>query len=164
MRHEVARVLPYTPDQLFELVGDVARYPEFVPWITSMRVQPLSGDNDRPGVTRLSAEAGVGFSFLKERFTTKVMRDVNARAIIVSLISGPFRRLTNQWRFEHDPAGCRVRFEIDFEFKSRLLTTLLRANFGLAVDRLIACFEARARDLYGATAATMVTPDVRAEA
>ncbi len=145
------------------MVGDVARYPEFVPWITSMRAEPIAGDGGE-GVTRLRAEAGVGFSFLKERFTTKVVRDARTRVIIVSLISGPFRRLMNQWRFEPHPSGCRVGFEIDFEFRSRVLTTLLRANFGLAVDRLIACFETRARDLYGAADVATVTSGVRAEA
>ena len=73
MRHTVSRVLPYTPDQLFQLVGDVDRYPEFVPWITSMRTwnaQDLGG-----GAGSVDAEAGVGFSFLKERFSTRVQRD-----------------------------------------------------------------------------------------
>ena len=148
MRHHVARVLPYTPDQLHGLVGDVAAYPEFVPWITSMRV--LDTREVAEGVSRLQAEAGVGFSFLKERFGTAVLRDVGQRTITVDLISGPFKRLHNAWRFEPHAGGCEVVFDIDFVFKSRLLDMLLKANFGLAVDRLIACFEARAKALYGA--------------
>ncbi|MDX5330983.1 MAG: type II toxin-antitoxin system RatA family toxin [Pseudomonadota bacterium] len=147
MYHRVTRVLPYTPDQLFRLVGDVDHYPDFVPWLTSMRTWNPRVISD--GVDMLDAEAGVGFSFLKERFATRVRRDSPARTIQVSLLSGPFRKLENRWRFHEDPAGTRIEFEIDFEFKSRLLAGLLSANFHHAVDRLIGCFEARARTLYG---------------
>ena len=149
MQHHVSRRLPYTPDQLFGLVGGVEAYPEFVPWITAMRVW-----NPRrlgEGVDSLDAEAKVGFSFLKERFSTRVTRDAAARRIDVDLLSGPFKRLTNRWRFEDDgEGGTRVEFDIDFAFKSRLLDALLAANFHHAVDRLMGCFEARAQALYGA--------------
>lgn len=147
MRHQVSRSLPYTPDQLFRLVGDVARYPQFVPWITSMRTwnaREISATENA-----LDAEAGVGFAFLKERFSTRVRRDAAQRLISVSLISGPFRRLENRWRFVDDGQGTRVEFEIDFEFKSRLLEGLLSANFAHAVNRLMSCFEDEARRLYG---------------
>jgi coenzyme Q-binding protein COQ10 len=145
--HRVTRALPFTPEQLFHLVGEVARYPEFVPWITTMQVRNPRADG--PGVSVVDAEAGVGFSFLKERFSTRVRRDADRLAVDVDLINGPFRTLKNSWRFEPDPVGCCVVFEIDFAFKSRLLEALLVANFGRAVDRLIACFETRAIALYG---------------
>lgn len=144
--HHVERVLPYTPGQLFELVGDVRRYPEFVPWIISMRAGEARPDGEGGDV--LEAEAGVGFSFLTERFATTVRRDAPARRIDVGLIRGPFRRLANSWRFEDHPRGCRVVFDIDFAFKTRLLDALLVANFDRAVGKLIACFEARAAQLY----------------
>ena len=148
MHHHVSRLLPFTPDQLFELVGDVEAYPDFVPWISAMRTW-----NARPlgeGVTSLDAEAGVGFSFLKERFATRVRRDAINRQIDVTLLSGPFRKLVNRWRFIDAGQGrTRVEFDIDFQFKSRLLEGLLRANFGQAVEKLMACFEARAETLYG---------------
>lgn len=140
-------MLPYTPDQLFTLVGDVARYPEFVPWITSMRTWNARDLGE--GSSSLDAEAGVGFSFLKERFATRVRRDAGDRLIDVSLLSGPFRKLTNRWRFLEDEAGTRIEFDIDFQFKSRLLEGLLSANFHHAVERLMACFEDRAKALYG---------------
>jgi coenzyme Q-binding protein COQ10 len=132
---------------LFKLVGDVEAYPEFVPWITSMRV--WNPQTIEPGVDSLDAEASVGFAFLTERFSTRVRRDANACEIAVSLIRGPFRRLDNRWRFSAHPWGTLVEFSIDFEFKSVLLETLLAANLGRAVDRLIGCFEARAKALYG---------------
>jgi coenzyme Q-binding protein COQ10 len=144
-------VLPYTPDQLFALVGDVERYPEFVPWITSMRTWNPRTLAER--VETVDAEAGVGFSFLKERFATRVHRDARERLIDVKLLSGPFRRLTNRWRFLEDPAGTRIEFDIDFQFKSRLLEGLLTANFHHAVERLMGCFEDRAKALYGDGAA-----------
>jgi len=129
-------------------VGDVTAYPDFVPWITSMRIwnaRILSED-----VETVDAEAGVGFSFLRERFSTRVRRDAAARQIDVSLLSGPFRRLANRWRFVEDgEGGSKVEFDIDFQFKSRLLETLLAANFAHAVERLMGCFEARAQALYG---------------
>lgn len=141
-------MLPYTPEQLFALVGDVERYPDFVPWITSMRTWNARDLGE--GASTLDAEAGVGFSFLKERFATRVRRDATAPRIDVSLLSGPFRKLTNSWAFFEDDAGTRIEFDIDFQFKSRLLEGLLAANFHHAVDKLMACFEARARALYGA--------------
>jgi coenzyme Q-binding protein COQ10 len=143
----VSRTLPYTPEQLFELVGDVAKYPEFIPWITHMRV---SNERIEPeGVRALDAEAAVGFSFLRERFGTRVRRDPAVHVIDVSLLSGPFRKLENRWRFTPAGPGTRIDFTIDFEFKVRLLDAVLRANFDKAVNRLIACFESRAQQLYG---------------
>ncbi|HZZ86807.1 MAG TPA: type II toxin-antitoxin system RatA family toxin [Caulobacteraceae bacterium] len=147
MRHHLTRVLPYTPEQLFELVGDVERYPQFIPWITRLAVS--NRRNDGPGVEVLDALADVGFSIVRERFSTRVRLDEPALAIDVDLISGPFRRLTNRWRFRPHPKGAELSFEIDFEFKSRLLERLLAANFERAVNRLVRCFEDRARALYG---------------
>jgi coenzyme Q-binding protein COQ10 len=147
LRHVVTKILPYTPQQLFALVGDVEAYPEFVPWITSMRV--WNRHDDGAGISGMDAEAGVGFSFLRERFSTRVKRDANVGQITVSLIHGPFKHLLNRWTFSDDPGGAKVDFYIDFEFKSALLTGLLTANFARAVERLMTCFEDRARVLYG---------------
>ncbi|THD63039.1 SRPBCC family protein [Phenylobacterium sp.] len=159
MKHHVSKHLPYAPDQLFALVGDVTRYPEFVPWITSMRTWNARDLGE--GVETLDAEAGVGFSFLKERFSTRVRRDAGARQIDVTLLAGPFKRLANRWRFFEagEGGGTRVEFDIDFQFKSRLLEALLTANFAHAVERLMTCFEARAKALYGGAQATETRSD-----
>ena len=125
-------------------------YPEFVPWITSMRT--WNARTLEAGVETLDAEAGVGFSFLKERISTRVRRDAQNRRIDVTLLSGPFSRLANRWEFFDDDGATRVEFDIDFQFKSRLLEALLSANFAHAVERLMACFEARAASLYGPAA------------
>ena len=147
MRHQVTKRLPYAPEKLFDLVGDVDRYPDFVPWINGMRTWNARVDDD--GVSWVDAEVKVGFSFLKERFSTRVRRDPRANQIDVGLISGPFDRLRNRWIFEPNEGGSEVRFDIDFAFKSKMLDKLLQTNFELAVDRLMACFEDRARALYG---------------
>ncbi len=147
MRHSLTRILPYTPDQLFELVGDVERYPQFVPWVTRLRSWNRRETGD--GVITLDAEADVGFAIVHERFATRVKLDANVRRIDVELLSGPFKRLTNRWTFRPHERGCELTFEIDFEFKSRLLAGLLAANFNRAVARLVSCFEDRARALYG---------------
>ena len=151
-RHHVERLLPYTPDQLFTLVGDVQRYPEFVPWITSLTA--TAPQPDGATAERLDAEATVGFSFLRERFATSVRRDAAARAIEVGLIRGPFKRLSNHWRFEPAGKGARVIFDIDFAFRTPLLDLMLAANFDRAVSTLITCFETRAAALYGAPRVT----------
>jgi coenzyme Q-binding protein COQ10 len=147
LRHHVEKTLAYTPDQLFELVGNVDAYPQFVPWINGMRT--WNARTDPEGRTWLDAEAKVGFSLLRETFTTRVRRDPVARQIDVDLISGPFQKLRNRWRFAEDPAGTRIAFDIDVAFKTRLMEGLLERNFEHAVDRLMGCFEDRAKALYG---------------
>jgi coenzyme Q-binding protein COQ10 len=147
MLHRLTRRLPYTPAQLFDLVGDVERYPEFVRWVTALKTWNRREAGE--GVTLIDAEAEVGFSFVHERFTTRVRLDRPNLAIDVDLISGPFRKLVNRWRFTPDPAGVTLTFEIDFEFKSGVLDRLLAANLDRAAHRLVASFEDRARALYG---------------
>ena len=145
-RHVVTRVLPYAPEQLFTLVGDVESYPSFVPWITAMRT--WNGRVDGP-VSTVDAEAQVGFSFLREKFATRVRRDAEALTVDVSLLYGPFKRLSNQWRFLPHETGTTVEFVIDFAFKSRILDAMLAANLDRAANTLIGCFEDRARVIHG---------------
>ena len=151
-RYHVTRLLPYSPEQVFALVGDVDAYPQFIRWITALRAGEVRDEG--AGVTALDAQVWVGFSFLKESFSTAVRRDAPGRVITVSLISGPFKRLENVWTFTPHRAGCQVVFDIDFQFRGRMLDALLKANFGYAVDKLIGAFEDRARQLYGGAAAS----------
>jgi coenzyme Q-binding protein COQ10 len=147
VRHSLTRILPYAPGQLFSLVGDVERYPQFVRWVSALRTSNRRQDSE--GVVLLDAEAEVHFSIVRERFSTRVRLDEPALAIDVDLLSGPFRKLENRWRFGPHPSGAELTFEIDFEFGSRLLERLLAANFQRAVTKLVACFERRAKALYG---------------
>ena len=150
-RYHIEKILPYTPDQLFALVGNVDAYPEFVPWIQSMRTWNARSEGE--GVSLVDAQAGVGFAFLKEKFSTRVRRDAATRQVDVQLLSGPLKHLANRWRFIENDGGTKIEFDIDFEFKSRLLSGMLAANFHHAVDKLMSCFEARAQTLYGGKAA-----------
>ena len=147
--HRVTRILPYEPAQLAALVADVAAYPQFVKWVSAMRV--WNAREETPGVSLVDAEAQVGFSFLKERFSTWVRHDRNLPRVEVGLIRGPFRHLKNRWDFHADPAGTRLEFMIDFAFKSAILNAMLHANFDLAVSKLIASFEAEAERRYEAS-------------
>jgi coenzyme Q-binding protein COQ10 len=140
--HVEERVLPYTPEQLFALVADIERYPEFLPWCAGARIRER-------GPNLVVADLIIGFRMVRERFTSRVSLEPPQR-IDVAYAEGPFRHLNNHWSFSPDPGGCRVGFFVDFEFKSRLLQRLIEVLFSEAVRRMVGAFERRARDLYGA--------------
>jgi len=147
LHHSRKRYSPYTPEQLFALVGDVERYPQFLPWLSSLRTWNPRFESE--GVELLDAEAEVRFAVIREKFSSRVRRDRPAMTIDVNLISGPFRKLQNQWRFRPHPGGSELTFDIDFEFGSRFLEGMFAANFPKAVVSIIKRFEARATELYG---------------
>ena len=134
----------YTPEQLFTLVADIERYPEFLPWCRGARVKERRADF-------IVADLIIGFRMFRERFTSRVALDPPQR-IDVTYAEGPFRRLNNHWVFEPAPGGCHIDFYVDFEFKSRLMQKLIEVLFGEAVRRMVGAFEKRAHDLYGAAA------------
>jgi coenzyme Q-binding protein COQ10 len=143
--HRETRAFPYTPAQVFDLVADVERYPEFLPWCVGCRIKT----RESPGC--FTADLAVGFKMVRERFTSRVTIE-RPNTITVAYLDGPFRHLTNTWTFR--PAaggtGTEVDFFLDFEFRSRLLQTLIGALFEEAVRRMVGAFEARAHRLYGA--------------
>lgn len=139
--HAEKRFLPFTRDQLFDLVADIERYPEFLPWCVGVRVLK------REGVTA-TAELMVGFRMVREKFTSRVTLSPPGRVDVVYL-DGPFRYLNNHWVFEPKEGGCEIDFFIDFEFRSRILQKLMGPLFNEAVRRMVSAFEARARSLYG---------------
>jgi coenzyme Q-binding protein COQ10 len=147
LRHGITRRLGYTPRQLFDLVGDVERYPAFVPWVIDMRT--WGRRECAPSVVEFDAKAKVRFAIIREHFSTRVRLDEPNLTIDANLISGPFRRLENHWRFTPIEGGTELSFAIDFEFGSRFLESLLTANFERAVARIVGCFEDRAQALYG---------------
>jgi len=141
-KHAETRHLPYTPDQMFGLVADVRRYPEFLPWVQAMRVR-----QDRADET--VADMVVGFKGLRETFTSRVGK-VRPEAIHVEYVDGPLKYLRNDWRFRAEEGGCAVDFAVEFQFKSRVFEMLAGQVFGQALRRMIGAFEDRARALYGA--------------
>jgi coenzyme Q-binding protein COQ10 len=142
--HAEQRVLPYTPEQLFALVADIERYPEFLPWCIGARIKER-----QPNL--VVADLIIGFKVFRERFTSRVVLDPPGK-IDVTYAEGPFRYLDNHWTFERAPQGCRIGFFVDFEFKSRLMQKVIEVLFSEAVRRMVGAFEKRAQDLYGAPA------------
>jgi coenzyme Q-binding protein COQ10 len=148
--HAEKRHLPYTPDQLFDLVAGVDRYPEFLPWCKAARITKRDGNT-------FYADLVVAFKVWRERFSSKVVVDPK-KAIHVEYINGPFRYLNNHWGFEPAPdGGCVLSFYVDFEFKSRILQNLIGLLFDEAVRRMVGAFETRARKLY--TPVTAAAPE-----
>ena len=140
-RHSETRHLPYTPEQLFDLVADVARYDEFLPWVVAVRVRSVS---EKETV----ADLVVGFNAFKERFTSRVVKDPPER-ICVDYVEGPLKYLHNEWKFEPASNGTNVHFSVDFAFKSRIFETLAGSMFDRALRRMTTAFEQRAAALYG---------------
>lgn len=141
-RHSETRHLPYTPEQLFDLVADVGRYDEFLPWVVAVRMRSSSE-------TETVADLVVGFSAFKERFTSRVVKQRPDR-ICVDYIEGPLKYLHNEWQFERAAdGGTNLHFSVDFAFKSRLFETLAGQMFDRALRRMTGAFERRAAALYG---------------
>ena len=143
--HRETLELPYRPEDLFDLAADVGRYPDFITWIQSLKL--ISEDEDAAGM-RCRAEVAVGFKGFRETFVT----DVDARkaelAIDVKLVRGRFRKLSHAWRFQPGPAGARVEFSIQFEFRNFVLQALADANKSYAVKRVIDAFVSEAARRY----------------
>ena len=140
--HAEQRLLPYSPEEIFDVVADVGRYAEFLPWCRASRVTRRDGDT-------IYADLVIGVRMVRERFSSKVTLS-RPDAIDVEYLKGPMRYLNNHWRFFARPNGtCLVDFYVDFEFRSALMHRLIGALFNEAVRRMVAAFEARARQVYG---------------
>ena len=140
-KHSETRHLPYTPAQMFDLVADVDRYAEFLPWVAAVRVR---SDSD----SEMLADLIVGFMALREKFTSKISKDRPGR-IHVDYVEGPLAYLHNDWTFLPDGrGGCAVDFAVDFAFRSRIFEALAGQMFGLALRKMIGAFEERAAKLY----------------
>lgn len=145
-KHSETRALPYTPEQMFDLVADVARYGEFLPWVSAIRVRSDSK-------TRMVADMIVGFKGLRETFTSKVDK-VRPDEIHVDYVDGPLKYLHNDWHFRPDgQGGSLVDFSVDFAFKNRVFEMLAGQVFDRALRKMIGAFETRAAELYGAAGA-----------
>ena len=141
--HAEQRLLGYRPEQMFDLVADIERYPEFLPWCIGARIRER---ND----TLVVADLIIGFKMIRERFTSRVSLDREHLTIEVAYADGPFKQMTNRWRFEPAEDGrCRIDFYVAFEFRSAMLQKLIGVLFHEAVRRMVGAFETRARKLYG---------------
>lgn len=142
-RHAETRHLPYTPEQMFDLVADVGRYAEFLPWVSAIRVRSNSE-------TEMVADMIVGFKGLRETFTSRVTKHKPDK-IDVDYVDGPLDHLTNDWSFRpNGQGGCLVDFTVDFAFKNRMFEMLAGQVFDRALRKMIGAFEERAAALYAA--------------
>ena len=149
--HAEHKLVPYTAEQMFDLVADVGKYHSFLPWCAASRVRTQTA-------AELVADLTIGFGPFRESFTSVVALD-RPRTVDVKYENGPFRYLNNQWSFTPAPHGCRVDFFVDFEFRSRMLQAAIGVVFNQAVEAMVKAFLKRARDVYGRPTATLsVTP------
>ncbi len=140
--HAETKVLPYTPEQMFDMVADVAAYPDFLPWCIATRVRTADA-------LHLTADMVIGFKMFREQFTSRVTLE-RPGLIKVEYERGPFKYLKNHWKFSNEKGGgCLVDFTVEFEFRSQLLEMAIGKVFTEAVHRMVAAFEKRAETLYG---------------
>jgi coenzyme Q-binding protein COQ10 len=140
-RHSETRHLPYTAEQMYALVADVATYPQFLPWVTAIRIR---SDSD----TEMLADMIVGFKGLRETFTSRVTK-AQPGHVHVDYVDGPLKYLTNDWRFRDDgEGGVLVDFVVDFAFRNQLFEMLAGQVFDRALRKMITAFEERAAVLY----------------
>lgn len=140
--------MPYAPDQMFALIADVASYPQFLPWCAASRI--LSRTSPPEGGEIMDADLVISFKVFRERFTSRVTLLPDEGKINVEYLDGPFKYLLNTWSFTDDEGGTRVKFHVDFEFKSKALQAVIGVVFYEAMRRIVGAFEARAKALYAA--------------
>lgn len=149
-RHKETRRLPYSPEKMFDLVADVGSYEEFLPWVVATRVRSQSE-------TELVADLMVGFRMVRETFTSRVKMN-RPSELHVEYMDGPLRYLRNDWTFEPDgEGGTNLCFFVDFEFKQKLFERLAGTFFHEAFRRMVAAFEKRAAEIYGAPTSSSAT-------
>jgi coenzyme Q-binding protein COQ10 len=145
-KHAEVKTLPYTPEQMFALVADVARYPEFLPWAAAARIRkrtPIAGGEV------LEADLVISFKVFREKFGSRVTLLPEAGRILTEYLDGPFRHLQSIWAFRAVEGGCEVDFSVDFEFRNPILAGIIGLVFNEAMQRIVRAFEARADELYG---------------
>lgn len=140
------RMVPWSAEQMFDLVADVARYGEFLPWVVATRVK---SDSD----TEMVADMLVGFKALREKFTSRVIKQRPNR-IEVIYIDGPMRDLDNVWLFKPVAGGCEVEFHVDFTFRNAMFEKLAGQYFDRAFRKMVGAFEERAQQLYGSNSSS----------
>lgn len=143
--HSETRRLPYSADQMYALVADVASYPKFLPWCAAARIRarrPVEAGEE------MDADLVISFKVFRERFGSRVELNRAARTIDTRYIDGPFRHMVSTWSFAEAEGGCDVAFHVDFEFKNAVLQGLIGMVFNDAMQRVVRAFERRAAELY----------------
>lgn len=146
-KHHETRELPYSARAMYDLVADVARYPEFLPWTAAARIRSRA---PIPGGEVMEADLVISFKVFREKFGSRVTLLPGEGRILTEYIDGPIKHLKSVWTFADRPdGGCQVSFEVDFEFRNPILAGVIGLVFNEAMHRIVAAFEARANALYG---------------
>ncbi len=145
--HSETRRLPFDAQQMYDLVADVARYPEFLPWTAAARVRSVTPQAD--GSQIMDADLVISFKLFRERFRSRVVLWPGDLKIDTEYLDGPFRYMRSNWAFTPADDGCDVSFFVDFEFRNKLLHTAAGLFFYEAMQRIVRAFEERAQQLYG---------------
>ena len=146
--HSETKFLPYTAQQMYDLVADVGNYPKFLPWTAAARVRSITEHGDH---LEMLADLVISFKVFREKFGSRVLLWPDKLKIDTEYLDGPFRHLESEWTFQDVEGGCDVSFTVDFEFKSRLLQGAAGMFFNEAMQRIVRAFEARADALYAPT-------------
>ena len=144
--HSETRTLPYSAQQMYDLVADVARYPEFLPWTAAARIKSLEDHGDH---SVMDADLVISFKVFRERFTSRVVLWPEAMKIDTEYLDGPFKYMKSNWAFSDVEGGCEVEFFVDFEFRNAILQKIIGVVFNEAMQRVVKAFEKRAQALYG---------------
>ncbi|AXI46799.1 ubiquinone-binding protein [Sulfitobacter sp. SK012] len=149
--HAETRTLPYSAQQMYDLVADVGSYPQFLPWTAAARIR---SNEQRGDHTVMEADLVISFKVFRERFTSRVVLWPETKVIDTEYLDGPFKHMKSNWTFEDaDEGGCTVHFFVDFEFRNAILQKIIGVVFNEAMQRVVRAFEKRAETLYGHTSA-----------
>jgi coenzyme Q-binding protein COQ10 len=144
--HSEIRVLPYTAQQMYDLVADVAKYPQFLPWCAAARVRSVTKQED--GSNLMKADLVISFKVFRERFGSNVVLYPAENRLEIEYLDGPFKYMKSSWEFADVEGGCEVKFFVDFEFRNAMLQGIIGVVFNEAMQRIVRAFERRAADLY----------------
>ena len=144
--HAETRHLPYSAQQMYDLVADVQRYPEFLPWTAAARIRKTEQNEDHVVVL---ADLVISFKVFRERFGSRVLLWPEDRVIKTEYLDGPFKYMISNWSFAEAESGADISFHVDFEFRSRILQATATVFFNEAMHRVVQAFERRAKELYG---------------
>ena len=143
--HSETKRLPHSAQQMYDLVADVANYPEFLPWCAAARVKSVLPDGD---ALVMDADLVISFKVFREKFASRVTLWPGVRKIDTEYLDGPFKYMKSTWAFRDVDGGCEVDFFVDFEFRNALLQSVIGLVFNTAMHRIVRAFELRADALY----------------
>lgn len=144
--HSETRPLPYSAQQMYDLVADVEKYPEFIPWCAAARIRSVTPQGDSEV---MAADLVISFKVFREKFGSRVVLRPGERRIETDYLDGPFRHMHSTWGFRDTETGCEVDFHVDFEFRNAILQSVIGVVFNDAMLRIVRAFERRAQALYG---------------